>query len=291
VLRDMNSESNAELRSDEILQYLKALLNSVDRDLSGSITRNGLWSMQLTPVLVPALKALGAARRQAGRLKEMSEVSNARDAETCFGDNERSAATLPQECQKQSVGRAEELSTHTDPICVNSELAQQASTWDTFTIKDRLVSLHGTQHIEWKGERWLKVRRTGDLRFVTSMDDRPLLSLTKFRAERGHHECQVARYADGSEAAPTPVCTLVRTRDLVYSVELAGPSPRLTIKHRGVDALDIVQSDLLVCRIQRRAPSELFSTHSDGFYVYARGSTDDKLLYLALAAAIVRDTA
>jgi len=135
------------------------------------------------------------------------------------------------------------------------------------------------------------VRRTGDLRFVTSMDDQPLLSLTKFRAERGRHECQVARYADGPNAAPTPVCALVRSRDLVYSVELTGPGPCLTINCRshGRDAFDILQGDLLVCRIQRRAPSEVFSTHSDGFYVHARGSNDDKLLYIALAAAIVRD--
>merc|ERR1712151_1031238 len=104
-----------------------------------------------------------------------------------------------------------------------------------------------------------------------------------------HHECQLARYLAGPNAAPTPLCTIRRTPGGCYAVrqnELDDTNPIDCEVVVGGD-IDFRQADTLVCRVtMQRKPSYAVLPNKHSIQIKFK---NDVLLFITLTSAILRD--
>jgi len=272
--RDMNTDSNAEMRAGELLQYLHALLNRADEAAAGAITMDPRLHAALCcrPPLAAALVALGSGRRNAAQQRQQAEAA-------------RLAAIRQQQLEDRDFAqRVNQTGAIGQPVTMLFPRPL------TFQLRNKMFSFRDQVRITGPGELdWFGMLRTSslfsmmDTEVIATLSGEPLLALHRqFRWM--HYEYRLERVTQGYHRIP--LCVITRQHQFLapatYTVQMLAPSFGGDVYCQGRWREDFVlyQGGAPACRIRGRAFS--FSECYDVVVEPQR----DVLLFVGIACAI-----
>jgi len=271
VFRDMNKECNARIRSQELLQYLQMLLNSVDVAMAGQVTMSHMLhqSLSCSPAMAAGLMALGGARQLAEQQRQQAQ-----------------AARLAEIRRQQIADRDFAQNVNHMGMALTMLFPRQLN----FQLRTNMFSWRDSVRVQGPGDLdWFSMLRTsplfslGDTEVIANLAGEPMLALHRqFRFM--HYEYRLER--TGLGMMRIPLCVITRYHQLfapaTYAIQMLTPSfgGNIVCEGRWFEDFALYQNGIPACRISRRVWS------FPECYDVCIEPNCDVLLFLGLACAI-----